>query len=94
MRRALDNVDSRNGTPAHVAHSPGDYGVVPFSIIKWPPFQLSRFKRGVHYGPFSTNNWSPIRLTKTLASLRENQQVELFVENGPKGLRATTVKTL
>jgi CspA family cold shock protein len=28
------------------------------------------------------------------ASLRENQQVEFGVENGPKGLRATSVKTL
>ena len=28
------------------------------------------------------------------ASLRENQQVEFGVENGPKGLRATGVKTL
>jgi CspA family cold shock protein len=28
------------------------------------------------------------------ASLRENQQVEFGVQNGPKGLRATSVKTL
>ena len=28
------------------------------------------------------------------ASLRENQQVEFGVENGPKGLRATSVKSL
>jgi CspA family cold shock protein len=28
------------------------------------------------------------------ASLRENQQVEFGVENGPKGLRATSVKAL
>jgi len=28
------------------------------------------------------------------ASLRENQQVEFGLENGPKGLRATSVKTL
>ena len=28
------------------------------------------------------------------ASLREKQQVEFGVENGPKGLRATSVKTL
>ena len=28
------------------------------------------------------------------ASLRENQQVEFGVENGPKGLRASSVKTL
>jgi len=28
------------------------------------------------------------------ASLRENQQVEFGVENGPKGLRATSVQTL
>ncbi len=28
------------------------------------------------------------------ASLRENQQVEFGVQNGPKGVRATSVKTL
>ena len=35
---------------AHTAHSPDD-GVVLFSMIKWPCFQLSRFRRGVQNGP-------------------------------------------
>ena len=47
-----------NGMPAHVAHSSDDDGVVPFSIDKWSPFRLSRFKQGCPQR-------SPSRLTRT-----------------------------
>ena len=44
--RVVDNVDSRNDTPALVAHSPDDYRVVPFSIIKWSPFSIVKVQAG------------------------------------------------
>jgi len=34
----------------HTAHSPDD-GVALFSIVKWPYFRLSKFRRGTQSGP-------------------------------------------
>ena len=66
MTRAVDNVDSRNDTPAHIAHRPDDYDyeVVPFSIIKWSPFQLSRFKRSAQNGPLFDQQMVPFSIDK------------------------------
>ena len=46
------HVDNSPQTPScpH-AHSPYDGEVVLFSIIKWPSFRLSRFRRGAQSGP-------------------------------------------
>jgi len=36
---------------AHTAHSPDDDEVALFSMIKWPYFRLSKFRRGAQSGP-------------------------------------------
>jgi hypothetical protein len=43
-------------------------GVVPFSIIKWSPFQLSRFKRGAQSGPLFDQQMVPFSIDKNMAS--------------------------
>lgn len=39
-------------------------GVVPFSIIKWSPFRLSRFRRGVQNGPLFDQQTVPFSIDK------------------------------
>jgi hypothetical protein len=69
----VDSVDSRNSAPAHTVHSPDDYGVVPFSIIKWSPFQLSRFKRGAQNGPLFDQQMVPFSIDKNNSEFSREQ---------------------
>ena len=50
---------------AHTAHSPDD-GVVLFSMIKWPCFQLSRFRRGVPNGPLFDDQMALFSVDKNI----------------------------
>ena len=68
MGRAVGSVDRRAVSAVHTAHSPYDYEVVPFSIIKWSPFQLSRFKRGAQNGPLFDQQMVPFSVDKNMSS--------------------------